>query len=411
MNTKYRKSLSLIGFFLVVLVGAVWGRAGNATRSGGGGFSRPMGGTAFRGATPSFRSFAPSYHPQVQSFHPAVPSYRPFVPNYRPVLPQFNPPTITARALGHSGGMPSGGSGLSTQSPHFSTPNMLHYSPPTTSRNVQPLIHQNQGLNSSGPGGGNTIPKGGNSFSTPLNKGVNPQLLNQNKGLNSQMLQQNKGLNSQSLNQNKGLNSQLLQQNKGLNPLLNKGLLAKNAFMPKLPLPPSLKDPAFKHLFGHDFDDFHRFHDFDRFHCDLLGHCFGGNFAWCGFVNSCGFAPWFSTCWPYVCSYPWVFGFYNSALYANYGFCAPYWNGFAYSPWWDWCDAPFVYYYYQYPARFAFNLDTASVDAGYTDIYEGGANVADATLDRPLGIYVPGHYEQSADDPTTWVWEAGYYTY
>jgi len=34
---------------------------------------------------------------------------------------------------------------------------------------------------------------------------------------------------------------------------------------------------------------------------------------------------------------------------------------------------------------------------------------ADVAYDRPLGVWVPGHYDQTVDGE--WVWTPGYYMY
>jgi len=158
---------------------------------------------------------------------------------------------------------------------------------------------------------------------------------------------------------------------------------------------------------GHDYRDRLRDH-YGRY----ADHWFGGHHSWRHFIHGCEPAPWF---WPQyysLCAYPWVFGFYEPVLYVRYGLPAPVWYGYVYTPWWDWCDAPFVYYYYRYPARFSFNLsvgDTYS-DVSYADIsYTDGVDDADVAYDRPLGVWVPGHYDQTVDGE--WVWTPGYYMY
>lgn len=146
---------------------------------------------------------------------------------------------------------------------------------------------------------------------------------------------------------------------------------------------------------------------------------FGGAHSWRRFIYGCSSAPWFWSHYSYVYYWPWVFGYYYPTVYADYGWWTPRWYGQVYYPWWDWCDAPFVYYYYNYPARFAFHVsigggyDGDDYDIGYYggDIYDGGASVVTATLDRPLGIWVPGHWEQRDYVDSEWVWVPGYYIY
>jgi len=145
---------------------------------------------------------------------------------------------------------------------------------------------------------------------------------------------------------------------------------------------------------------------------------FGGAHSWRRFLHSCRYAPWFWSHYSYVYSWPWVFGYYYPAIYYQYGWWTPRWYGQVYYPWWDWCDAPFVYYYYHYPARFSFHISIGGVYdwddydvAYYTDVYDGGASVVMAALDRPLGIWVPGHWEQRYYVDSEWVWVPGYYTY
>jgi hypothetical protein len=110
-----------------------------------------------------------------------------------------------------------------------------------------------------------------------------------------------------------------------------------------------------------------------------------------------------------------------------------------------------VYYYYTYPARFSFQIsigsgyvggsygsgsvyyddyyyDDYSYDDGYYyndgyydddyyydptgyDIYDGGASIVLAAVDRPLGVWVPGHWEEQYVLTTDWVWVPGHYVY
>jgi len=176
-----------------------------------------------------------------------------------------------------------------------------------------------------------------------------------------------------------------------------------HGFRPPLPPPPPL--PGMSH------DDYrHRL----RHHYDNYGdRWFHGAHSWRRFLHSCAPAPWFWTYYPYMYTFPWVFGYYDSSVYMNFGWHFPRWYGHTYYPWWDWCDAPFVYYYYQYPARFSFDVD---YDYGYYDdyAYADGYDVVGSDLvvfDRPLGIWVPGHWEEQTVVDTVWVWVPGYYIY
>jgi len=107
-------------------------------------------------------------------------------------------------------------------------------------------------------------------------------------------------------------------------------------------------------------------------------------------------------------TYPWVFGYYNPAVYDRFGWYTPSWYGQTYYPWSDWYDAPYVYYYYRYPGRFWFGYGN-DYDVGYT--YVGGAGSLMVNLDRPLGVWVPGHWEPVSVVDTEWVWVPGYYIY
>ncbi len=116
--------------------------------------------------------------------------------------------------------------------------------------------------------------------------------------------------------------------------------------------------------------------------------------------------------------HPWVYGFYDPIVYVRYGWTAPVWCGYVYEPWWDWCDAPFVYYYFRYPARFSFHITLTNSYSDYGDYgdysvsYSDYVDPSDVTLvagDRPLGLWVPGHYDQTLDGE--WVWMPGYYAY
>ena len=167
------------------------------------------------------------------------------------------------------------------------------------------------------------------------------------------------------------------------------------------PLPPS----PLPGRSGRDyFDRLHRHYD------DHADHWFGGARSWRHFIHGAALAPWFWTSYPYMYRYPWAYGYYNPGLYLQFGYSTPSWYGQVYYPWWDWCDAPFVYYYYRYPARFSFNAGIAGADYGvtYTDYASADVNV-DLAFDRPLGVWVPGHYEQ--DEYGDWLWVDGYYTY
>ena len=55
--------------------------------------------------------------------------------------------------------------------------------------------------------------------------------------------------------------------------------------------------------------------------------------------------------------------------------------------------------------------DDGDADVYYDDIYDGGSSVTTATIDRPLGVWVPGHWEQQYVVDSEWVWVPGYYTY
>lgn len=154
-------------------------------------------------------------------------------------------------------------------------------------------------------------------------------------------------------------------------------------------------------------------------HYDHYGHhWFGDHHSWNLFIGSCATAPWFWPNYYSVYAYPWVYGFYDPFLYSSYGYAMPVWSGYAYAPWWDWCDAPFVYYYYRYPARFSFNLNVGAgvgvgyADAGYTNVGYSDVGVVDdvnGVYNRPLGIWVPGHYDLAGDGE--WIWTPGYYSY
>jgi hypothetical protein len=165
------------------------------------------------------------------------------------------------------------------------------------------------------------------------------------------------------------------------------------------PLPPL---PPLPGMSSRDYRD--RAHDHYNRYAD---HWFGGDRHWRHFIHSLAPAPWFWPSYSYVCAYPWVYGYYDPGVYLSFGWSTPYWYGRTYAPWWDWCDAPFVYYYYRYPARFSFNFNIGTdFGATYTDV---GGDTVDVAFERPLGVYVPGHYEQ--DVSGDWVWVPGYYTY
>ena len=186
--------------------------------------------------------------------------------------------------------------------------------------------------------------------------------------------------------------------NSGLRSQSRDGGAEHHGWLPPLPPPPPLPGMS-----GHDYRRALR-HHYDNY----ADHWFGGHSSWRHFIHLAAPAPWFWTQYPYVYRYPWVYGYYEPAVYASFGLYTPSWYGQAYYPWWDWCDAPFVYYYYRYPARFSFNLSIGDdYGAMYTD-YASGAGV-DVAFDRPLGVWVPGHYEQDAYGE--WVWVPGYYTY
>ena len=183
----------------------------------------------------------------------------------------------------------------------------------------------------------------------------------------------------------------------------------------------------------HDRDYWrHARHHYDRYG-DLW---FGGHHSWRRFIHGCYTAPWFWSHYSYVYSWPWVFGYCEPSVYVNSGWNTPYWYGYSYYPWWSWCDAPFVYFYYRYPARFSFNVTVNSdyynddsyyddsyyedsdydgsydnYDDSYYNIYDGGASVVTAAVDHPLGVWVPGHWEQQYVVDTEWVWVPGYYIY
>jgi len=211
-------------------------------------------------------------------------------------------------------------------------------------------------------------------------------------------------------------------------------------FLPPPPPPP---------IGGHrgDWDD-HRWNDYyddAHHHYNRYGHnWFGGHHSWQRFIGASIGAPWFWPSYSYVYQYPWVFGYYEPEVYASFGFHTPYWGGRVYSPWRSWCDAPFVYWYYRYPARFSFNVgiggdygyadagyydggydDTGDYDDGYyedsgyyedaayygEDLYDGGATLVAGVYDRPLGVWVPGHWEQQVVTDTEWAWVPGHYIY
>jgi len=147
-----------------------------------------------------------------------------------------------------------------------------------------------------------------------------------------------------------------------------------------------------------------------RHHYDQYAdHWFGGAYSWRHFIHACEPAPWFWNHYTHIYQYPWVFGYYDPVVYVRYGWPAPFWYGHVYYPWWDWCDAPFVYYYYQYPARFSFSYSFGSdYDVAYADILGGNVSVA-GVFDRPLGVWVPGHYDVDIYGNSVWV--PGYYVY
>jgi hypothetical protein len=196
-----------------------------------------------------------------------------------------------------------------------------------------------------------------------------------------------------------------------------------------LPPPPPLPG---RHHSRHDYWRDVR-HHYDRY----SDHWFGGAYSWRRFIRGCYSAPWFYPCYSSVYTYPWVFGYYDPFAYVSFGWRTPYWHGHVYRPWWSWCDAPYVYYYYRYPARFSIGLnfygddyyaggayyDDAAYyddgvyydDTGYYysdyDIYSGGSTVVAAAYDRPVGVWVPGHWEEQYVVDTEWVWVPGHYVY
>jgi hypothetical protein len=124
-----------------------------------------------------------------------------------------------------------------------------------------------------------------------------------------------------------------------------------------------------------------------------------------------------------------VFGYYEPDLYYGYGYYPPYWAGRLYYPWWDWCDAPFVYFYYRYPSRFQYNAgfsydpavaaetgyasayNDAYYDQYYYDVYDGGSKIEAEVYQRPLGVWVPGHWEERIVGSNEWAWVPGHYVY
>lgn len=143
---------------------------------------------------------------------------------------------------------------------------------------------------------------------------------------------------------------------------------------------------------------------------------FGGAPSWRVFIHAVEPAPWFWRSYGYIYSWPWVFGYYEPAVYVSWGWWVPVWYGRVYYPWWDWFDAPFVYFYYNYPARFSFNLTIIDDDyfdwgVSYFVVYDGGATVVSVAINRPVGIWVPGHWEQRYYVASDWVWVPGYYIY
>lgn len=161
----------------------------------------------------------------------------------------------------------------------------------------------------------------------------------------------------------------------------------------------------------------------NRHYNNYSSHWFGGHHTWNTFINTVCGAPWFWTSYYGVHTYPWVYGYYSPTTYLNCGWWTPRWYGRVYSPWWDWCDAPFVYYYYRYPARFSLSLNLGGVglyyddydyvnyDYGYYDIYDESSDVELVAVDRPLGVWVPGHWEEQYVVDTEWVWVPGHYVY
>jgi hypothetical protein len=172
------------------------------------------------------------------------------------------------------------------------------------------------------------------------------------------------------------------------------GTTANHGFLPPLPPPPPLPGVSS----GDYWRAVHHHWDHDAH------HWFGGHHTWRHFMYGMAPAPWFWNYYPYYYTSPWVFGYYSPSVYVSWGWGVPYWYGRVYYPWWDWCDAPFVYYYYRYPSRFSFGMEVGPTVA-YAD-----AGAVDVVFERPLGVWVPGHYE---GDPDTgeWVWIPGYYTY
>jgi len=171
-------------------------------------------------------------------------------------------------------------------------------------------------------------------------------------------------------------------------------------WLPPPPPPPPLPG----HVGWHYWRDVRR--HFDRY----ADYWFGGAPSWRVFIHTCEPAPWFWSHYSYVYTCPWVFGYYEPGVFVHFGWGPPIWAGRVYYPWWDWCDAPFVYYFYQYPARFSFSFSITDYDY-YDDIYDGDVSVVVSAVERPVGLWVPGHWEPRTVVGTEWVWVPGYYIY